>query len=59
MLSILHSDETVNTGKCEWKTKQSIMKLKHTVVYSCKMGAVGWIDMLLSYVQSVRKSVKW
>jgi hypothetical protein len=28
MLSALHSDEIVNNGKCDWKTKQLIMKLK-------------------------------
>jgi hypothetical protein len=59
MLSILHSDKIVNIGKCEWKTKQFIMKVKHTVVQSCKMGSVDWTDMLLSYVQYIHKSVNW
>jgi hypothetical protein len=40
MLSTLHSDEIVNTGKYDWKTEQPIMKLKCIVDYSCKMGAV-------------------
>jgi hypothetical protein len=50
MLSTLHSHETVNTGKREWKTKQLIMKLKSIVVYSCKMGVDDCTDMPMSYV---------
>jgi hypothetical protein len=41
------------------KTKEPIMKLKYIMDYSCKIGAVGWTDMLLSYVQCICKSVKW
>lgn len=37
MLFTLHSDEIVNTGKHDWKTKQSIMKPKCTVDCSCKI----------------------
>jgi hypothetical protein len=59
MLSTLHSDEIVNTGKRDWKTKEPIMKPKCIVDYSCKMGAVDRTDMLLSSVQCIRKSVKW
>jgi hypothetical protein len=59
MLSTLHSDETVNNAQCEWKKKQSVMKSKCIVDYSCKMGAVDGTDMLLSYVQCISKSVKW
>jgi hypothetical protein len=50
MLSTFHSDKNVNTGKCDWKTKQPIMKPKCTVDYSCKMGAADGTDMLLSYM---------
>jgi hypothetical protein len=39
-LSTLHSDEIVNTGKCDWKTEQPIIKPKCIVDYSCKLGAV-------------------
>jgi hypothetical protein len=59
MLSTLHSDETVNTGKHDWKIKHLIMKPKYTVDYNCKMGAADHSDMLLGYVQSIHKSVKW
>jgi hypothetical protein len=48
MLSTLHSDEIVNTGKRDWKTKEPTMKPKYIVDYSCKMGAVDRTDMLLS-----------
>jgi hypothetical protein len=57
-LSTLHSDETVNTGKHDWTTKQSIMKPKHIMNYSHKIGAIDQTDMLLSYAQCIRKSVK-
>jgi hypothetical protein len=55
MLSTLHSDEIVNTGKHDWKTKQPIMKPKCIVDYIRKMGATDQTDMLLC----IRKSVKW
>jgi hypothetical protein len=45
MLSALHSGEIVNNGKCDWKTKQLIMKLKFIADYSYKMGAADWIDI--------------
>jgi hypothetical protein len=51
MPSTLHSDETVNTGKRDWKTKQLIMKPKCTVDYNCKMGAADQTDIMLGYVQ--------
>jgi hypothetical protein len=50
MLSTLHSDETVINGKHDWKTKQTIMKPKCTVDYSCKMDAADHTDMLLGSV---------
>jgi hypothetical protein len=55
----LHSDETVNTGKCDWKTKQLNMKPKCTVDYNCKVVAADQTDILLGYVQWSRKSAKW
>jgi hypothetical protein len=58
MLPILHSDEIVNNGKRDWKTKQPIMKQKYIVDYSCKIDAVDPTDMLLGYVQCNRKSIK-
>jgi hypothetical protein len=36
ILSTLHSDKIVNTRKDDWKTKQTIMKPKCAVDYSCK-----------------------
>jgi hypothetical protein len=49
-LSTLHSDEIMNSGKHDWKSKQPIMKPKCIVDYSFKMRAVDEADMLLSYV---------
>jgi hypothetical protein len=59
MHSTLHSDETANTGKHDWKTKHPVMKLLYIVNYSHKIGATDQINMLLSYVQCIHKSVKW
>jgi hypothetical protein len=58
MLSILQPDETVNTGKCDWKIKKAIMKPRCIVNYSSKMGAADSNVMLLSYVQYSCKSMK-
>jgi hypothetical protein len=55
MLSTLQPDETVNMGRCDWKTKEAIMNI---VNYSSKMGAADWTVMLLSYVQYSCKSMK-
>lgn len=44
---------------CILESVSGSKKLKHAVVYSCKMCVVGWTDMLLSYVRCVCKSVKW
>jgi hypothetical protein len=40
MLSTLQPDETVNTGRHDWKTKAAIMKPKCIVNYSSKKSAV-------------------
>jgi hypothetical protein len=52
MLSTLHSDDIVKTGKPDWKPKC-------IVDYSRKMGAADRAGMLLSYVRCICKSVKW
>jgi hypothetical protein len=39
--------------------KQTVLKSKCIVDYSCKIGAVDGTNMLLSYVHCTHKSVKW
>ena len=58
MLSTLHSNELKNTDK---KDKQNIPIQKPTCViqYNRNMGAVDRSDMMISSVDSLRKSMKW
>jgi hypothetical protein len=52
MFSTLHSDEIGNTGKCERKTKEPVMKPKCTVDWCCTIVAV-----LLCYIQCIHKAL--
>ncbi|KAJ8968637.1 hypothetical protein NQ314_002197 [Rhamnusium bicolor] len=48
-----------NTGKKDYKTGKAIIKPSCIIDYNENMGAVDKTDMLLSSVESVRKTVKW
>ena len=59
MLSTLHKPRMVQTKKSDWKTQQIIKKPECVVDYNQNMGAVDKTYMQISFVESVRKTVKW
>jgi hypothetical protein len=59
MLSTLHKPRMVQTKKSDWKTQQVIKKPECVVDYNQNMGAVDKTYMQISFVESVRKTVKW
>lgn len=59
MLSTFHNNEFVSTGKKNYKTQEFINKPKCIVDYNHSMGAVDKCDMVISSIQSIRKSMKW
>ncbi|CAG5133117.1 unnamed protein product [Candidula unifasciata] len=59
MLTTCHNSDTVATGKTDWKTGLNIVKPKSVVDYNKCMGSVDRTDMLLSSIESIRKTVKW
>ena len=59
MLSTCHSAEMIETGKKDRITGEVARKPKCVSDYNCYMGAVDKTDMMLSSIESVRKSVKW
>lgn len=59
MLSSVHTAMFVESDKREYRT--GLFKRKPSCVqdYNCNMGAVDRVDMILSTINSVRKTVKW
>ena len=49
----------VHTCKIDIKTGESIIKPKCIVEYNQNMGAVDKADLLLSSIETARKTVKW
>lgn len=59
MLSTIHNNTFKPTGKVDYKTKIPISKPECIVDYNKNMGAVDRSDMIISSVNSTRKTVKW
>ncbi|XP_046827843.1 piggyBac transposable element-derived protein 4-like [Vespa crabro] len=59
MLSTFHNNEFVSTVKKNYKTQEFINKPKCIVDYNNSMGAVDKCNMVISSIQSIRKSMKW
>ena len=59
MLTTMHANEMVATEKIDRETKEPKRKPACVVDYNKKMGAVDRTDMMLSSIESVRKTVKW
>jgi hypothetical protein len=59
MLTTCHTAELIETAKKNRKTGENKVKPKCVTYYSKNMGAVDRADMLLSSVQSIRKTMKW
>lgn len=59
MLSTYHTPDMKYSGKVDYATGEQKMKPEVVLDYNKSMGAVDRSDMILSSVESVRKSVKW
>ncbi|XP_050509345.1 piggyBac transposable element-derived protein 4-like [Diabrotica virgifera virgifera] len=59
MLTSLHNNTGMETGKKDRLTGRTIVKPQCIVAYNKFMGAVDKTDMLLSSVECVRKTAKW
>lgn len=59
MLTTLHKNSMKPTGKIDRSTKEEIQKPECILDYNEHMGSVDKSDLLLSSVESVRKTVKW
>lgn len=59
MLTTLHDDSMDMTGKVDWKTRQPIMKPKCVLDYNKCMGSVDKVDLMLSSINCLRKTIKW
>lgn len=60
MLSTVHKDEMVDSGKKNFRTGEAILKPDLVVVdYTKNMRLVDKADMMISSVECVRKTVRW
>lgn len=59
MLSTCHSADLIDTKKINFRTKEIIQKPSCIVDYNLCMGAVDKSDMVISSVETVRKSNTW
>lgn len=59
LLSTMHTMEMKETGKKNRATGEDVLKPSCVLEYNLNMGGIDKCDMLLSSVQSVRKSTKW
>ncbi|CAG5115153.1 unnamed protein product [Candidula unifasciata] len=59
MLTTCHNSGMVATEKIDRKTGLNIVKPQCVVDYSKCMGSVDCTEMLLSSIESIRKTVKW
>ncbi|CAF4493863.1 unnamed protein product, partial [Didymodactylos carnosus] len=59
MLSTIHEPRIQFTGKNDPKTKRPIQKPVSVIDYNSNRGAIDKVDMQTSFVEYVRKSVKW
>ena len=58
MLSSIHKSRMIKTRKSDWKTQKVIEKPECIVRYDENMGFVDKTDMQISFVESIRKTVK-
>ena len=59
MLSTIHSTTYTYSNKIDPQNEEKIRKPACIVNYTKDMGAVGHIDMQMSFSECMRKSVKW
>ncbi len=58
-LSTIHEPNMVNTGKIDQTTNEQIQNLICVTEYNGNRGSVVRLDAQISYVECVRKIVKW
>lgn len=59
MLTSIQKDGLGSTGKLHHKTKEIIKKPLSVIAYNSNMGSVDKSDMQLSFVECIRKTIKW
>jgi hypothetical protein len=59
MLTTIHTDSMIQSGKIDRATNTQIMKPTCVMEYNNNMGAVDRSDMMISSLECVRKSMKW
>ncbi len=59
MLSTIHKPKMIPTRKNDWKTQKVIVKPECVIDYKENMGSVDKTDMQISFIECVRKIVKW
>ena len=59
MLTTLHKNQMKKTDKTNRQTGENIMKPHCIVEYNQNMGAVDKTDMMITSIESVRKTIKW
>ena len=59
MLSTFHENKMIPTNKCSRETGEPILKPISVVDYNQHMGTIDKIDMLISPMSCIQKSVKW
>lgn len=59
MLSTLHTGEMVDSGKIDYRTGEPILKPDMVVDYTKNMRLVDKADMMISFVECVRKTMRW
>lgn len=59
MLTTLHADVRVSCGKVDRNTGVDIVKPLCVKEYNAHMGSIDKVDMLLSSVECLRKTIKW
>lgn len=59
ILTTLHENKVVPTGKTDPKTNAAIQKPLAVTEYNLNMGAVDKVDMILSSINCLQKTIKW
>lgn len=59
MLTTFHRNEMKQTGKHDARSNEQKVKASCIIQYNSKIGSVDESDMMLSLIESMRKSMKW
>ncbi len=59
ILTTMHDNIMVPTGKIDHKKQTPVIKPRCIIDYNLNMGSVDKVDMMLSSIDCMRKSIKW